>query len=157
MSKRHDPVNRPAHYCALTLEAIDVVEDWGLGPGFCLGNAVKYLLRHRRKENGLQDLQKARWYLHRASEYNTWINRGQHRIAAWQPALEFVSPSLVKLALERIASATTQRDAVLFNLEVTRALAFVDEEIARLERDAQSAPLPAPVEVRLPAAGSFGG
>jgi hypothetical protein len=32
---------------------------------FCLGNAVKYILRADLKGNAVQDLQKARWYIDR--------------------------------------------------------------------------------------------
>lgn len=56
-----ETVNHPAHYQSATgLEAIDVIDAFGLG--FCLGNVVKYVLRHGKK-NGLEDLKKARWYL----------------------------------------------------------------------------------------------
>lgn len=53
----------PNHYGLTEIEAIDVIEDWGLD--FCLGNVVKYLARYRHK-GGMEDLQKARWYLERA-------------------------------------------------------------------------------------------
>ena len=59
-----DPVNHPPHYKAGNgLEAIDVIEGFGLG--FHLGNVVKYILRSDRKGAALQDLCKARWYLDR--------------------------------------------------------------------------------------------
>lgn len=45
------------------MEAIDVIESFGLG--FHLGNVVKYVLRAGRKDEVLQDLRKARWYLGR--------------------------------------------------------------------------------------------
>jgi hypothetical protein len=32
---------------------------------FCLGNAVKYIWRAGLKDNSLEDLKKARWYLDR--------------------------------------------------------------------------------------------
>ena len=44
-------------------EAIEVIEDWGLG--FNLGNTVKYISRAGHKDNILQDLKKALWYLDR--------------------------------------------------------------------------------------------
>ncbi len=59
---KKDPVTNPAHYTATKISPIEVVEDWDLG--FCLGNTVKYIGRHKYK-NGLQDLKKARWYLDR--------------------------------------------------------------------------------------------
>ena len=60
-----DPVNHPPHYKAGTLEVIDVIEAFGLDRSFCLGNVAKYLLRHGRKGDALEDLKKARWYLDR--------------------------------------------------------------------------------------------
>lgn len=65
---RADPVKKPAHYTYGRYEAIDVIEELTAGAsgpeGFLLGNVLKYLWRYRRK-NGLEDLQKARWYLER--------------------------------------------------------------------------------------------
>jgi len=59
---RGDPVN-PAHYKANGIEAIDVIEAFGLG--FNLGNAIKYILRAGRKSDTATDLAKASWYLQR--------------------------------------------------------------------------------------------
>lgn len=59
-----DPVNAPDHYRAGGIEAIEVIEAFGLG--FHLGNVVKYVLRAGRKGDRLEDLKKARWYLDRA-------------------------------------------------------------------------------------------
>jgi hypothetical protein len=38
-----------------------VQENWQLG--FCLGNVVKYVARAGHKDNALEDLLKAQWYL----------------------------------------------------------------------------------------------
>lgn len=60
----HDDVNKPSHYTeGRKYEPIDVIEDWELG--FNLGNAVKYISRAGRKDDIVQDLEKARWYLER--------------------------------------------------------------------------------------------
>ncbi len=58
-------VDHPRHYKPddAKHEAIDVIEDWGLG--FSDGNAVKYICRHRFKANPVQDIKKAIWYLQR--------------------------------------------------------------------------------------------
>lgn len=62
---RGEMVEHPAHYqTASGMEAIDVIEAFGLG--FCLGNTVKYILRHGKKGAAIEDLKKARWYLDRA-------------------------------------------------------------------------------------------
>lgn len=63
MSKKADKVNHPAHYTLGGIEVIDAIEAWRLG--FHLGNAVKYIARADHKENRLEDLRKARWYLDR--------------------------------------------------------------------------------------------
>lgn len=60
------PVNHPAYYQAGGIEAIDVIEAWGLG--FCLGNTVKYIARAGKKGARLTDLKKAAWYLNREIE-----------------------------------------------------------------------------------------
>ena len=58
-------INHPKHYNMGKYEAIEVIEDWKLG--FNLGNVIKYISRagHKCKENILEDLKKARWYLDR--------------------------------------------------------------------------------------------
>jgi hypothetical protein len=58
-------VNHPAHYGGANndYEAIKVIEAWELD--FCLGNAVKYISRAGKKEDMIQDLKKAKWYIDR--------------------------------------------------------------------------------------------
>ena len=65
-----DPVNHPAHYTDGGIEVIDFIEAKLLG--YHLGNVIKYICRAGKKGTnmGLQDLQKARWYLDRAIEKN---------------------------------------------------------------------------------------
>jgi uncharacterized protein DUF3310 len=62
--RERDMVNNPPHYTFGKFEVIDVVEDWQLD--FNLGNAIKYIARHRHKGKPLEDLKKAKWYLERA-------------------------------------------------------------------------------------------
>lgn len=61
-----DMVNHPPHYGGADnpYEAIKVIEAWQLD--FCLGNAVKYISRAGKKNDALEDLRKAQWYLNRA-------------------------------------------------------------------------------------------
>ena len=58
-----EKVNHPDHYYSGKYAVMDVIEDAGLGEGFCLGNALKYILRAKHKENYVEDLKKAKWYL----------------------------------------------------------------------------------------------
>ena len=61
-----DLINNPEHYQANGIEAIDVIEAYGLN--FNLGNVIKYILRADKKGNKKQDLEKAQWYLKREIE-----------------------------------------------------------------------------------------
>ena len=58
-----EKVNHPDHYNSGQYEVVDVIDDAGFGEGFCLGNALKYILMARHKENYVEDLKKAKWYL----------------------------------------------------------------------------------------------
>ena len=56
-------VNHPSHYNCGKYEVIDVIEDWHLG--FNLGNAIKYIGRCGHKDDPIQELEKAKWYVQR--------------------------------------------------------------------------------------------
>ena len=56
-------VNHPSHYNQGKVEVIDAIEDWNLN--FCEGNVIKYVARHRHKDEPIEDLKKAKWYLER--------------------------------------------------------------------------------------------
>lgn len=60
--KTDDRVNHPRHYTSHPsgIECIQIVEHMG----FNLGNAIKYIWRADMK-GGVEDLQKAMWYLER--------------------------------------------------------------------------------------------
>lgn len=58
--KQGERVNHPSHYHPDGIEAIAVIDAWGLG--FCDGNALKYLARWQ-SVGGVEDLKKARFYI----------------------------------------------------------------------------------------------
>ena len=60
---KKEAVKHPTHYNAGKVEVIDAIESWRLG--FNDGNAVKYIGRHKFKQNAAEDLKKALWYLTR--------------------------------------------------------------------------------------------
>lgn len=68
---RQDEVNNPPHYTAGGIEAIDGIAAATVGlegiEAVCTGNALKYLWRWKKK-NGVQDLQKAKWYIEKLIE-----------------------------------------------------------------------------------------
>lgn len=58
-----ETVDHPAHYTAHPsgIECIEITEHMG----FCLGNAVKYIWRADLKDDAIEDLHKAVWYVQR--------------------------------------------------------------------------------------------
>ncbi len=64
--KDKDMVNSPPHYNKYGVECIEAIQS-ATGEGFeyyLQGNIIKYLWRYRYK-NGVQDLEKAQWYLNK--------------------------------------------------------------------------------------------
>lgn len=61
-----DNVNNPKHYNSHPsgIQVIQVTEHMN----FCLGNAVKYILRCDHKNDAVEDLEKAVWYINREIE-----------------------------------------------------------------------------------------
>lgn len=58
-----DMVNHPKHYTSHPsgVEVIQITEHMN----FCLGNAIKYILRSDLKGKQIEDLKKAVWYINR--------------------------------------------------------------------------------------------
>ena len=68
--KKSDRVNSPSHYTRGSQEAIDTIEEAiqdapSPTEGMLQGQVLKYLLRVWLKDNPLEDLKKAQWYLTR--------------------------------------------------------------------------------------------
>lgn len=67
-----DTVNSPSHYNQTNIEAIDIIEDVTAGyqsnVKYHIGNTIKYLIRAPFKNNTVEDLKKAAWYVNRAIE-----------------------------------------------------------------------------------------
>ena len=67
---KDDRVNSPSHYTSGKREVIDTIEDAVKDApsnifGMLQGQVLKYVLRVWLKDNPLEDLKKARWYLDR--------------------------------------------------------------------------------------------
>jgi len=67
----YDMVHQPKHYTQGKYETIDVIMDvaqhLGGREGYLVGNIIKYLSRYHFK-NGVQDLEKAQWYMRKLVE-----------------------------------------------------------------------------------------
>ena len=63
-----DMVNSPPHYTQGGIETIDYMKAYSTKEEFC-GHlrltAIKYLSRSGKKDNHLQDLEKAQWYINK--------------------------------------------------------------------------------------------
>ena len=70
---KNDEVNNPVHYTSGGIECIDALKA-SMGDvqfkGFLKGNIIKYLWRYELKNNPVQDLEKAQWYLNRLIQEN---------------------------------------------------------------------------------------
>lgn len=92
-----DNVNHPAHYEAST--SIECIEAMSLmfGPDavyhFCMCNAFKYIWRHKNK-NGLEDLDKAGWYLDKAYDLTKELD-------AETPSREYLRKQLIRLWVQK--------------------------------------------------------
>jgi hypothetical protein len=60
---KDDPINHPKHYTSHSsgVECIQITEHMN----FCLGNALKYIWRAGLKDDAIEDLKKAKFYLER--------------------------------------------------------------------------------------------
>ncbi len=64
-----DPVNKPSHYTSHPsgIDCIQITEHMS----FNLGNAIKYIWRADLKNDAIEDLRKAEWYIRREIEKRT--------------------------------------------------------------------------------------
>jgi hypothetical protein len=72
--KPQDPINKPSHYHKGGIDVIGYLEQHfpptasvTVAEGFFIGNVIKYVSRYKEK-NGLQDLEKAQFYLNKLIE-----------------------------------------------------------------------------------------
>ena len=72
-----DNVNHPSHYTSHPsgVECIQVTEHMG----FNLGNAVKYVWRADLKNDAIEDLKKAKWYIEREIQKR----EKERQLSAW--------------------------------------------------------------------------
>lgn len=76
--KKIEMVNHPGHYAKGDIECIDAMKSaFGISTvqSFCIVNAFKYVWRCREKDNMVQDLEKAKWYINKAIDLQDGIER----------------------------------------------------------------------------------
>lgn len=129
VSKVSDPIN-PSHYKASAsgVECIEVTRDLS----FNLGNVVKYLWRLGQKDDSLQEIQKAQWYLRdeirRVSLRNAWTNTldvpwrvryEKHINTLEDHQLAMVHQLIVVACMERSHSVLSLAEKALVGLELS--------------------------------------
>lgn len=68
---KNDLVNHPSHYTQGGIECIEAIEASMSSEefkGYLKGNALKYIWRYKHKNNPVEDLKKANWYLKKLIE-----------------------------------------------------------------------------------------
>ena len=137
---KYDPVNHPKHYTQYEHEVIELTEQLG----FCLGNAVKYILRAPYKGNELEDLKKAGWYLNRLlagddkREYEPWSDDTRALAVTYKNPAIRVLFSYRKLCSAAIEATLARLDRMRFDAEMTclkAQLDLVTEERDRLKAE----------------------
>jgi hypothetical protein len=145
MPSDYDIVDKPSHYNCLgekdengrsLFEPIKVIESWGLDEGFCLGSAIKYILRAPHKGQEIQDLEKALWYLSRFSvgtQLPRGIEKGDNFLEPLAIADAWKLSQSLMLALEHIvlgnpggAAACVARE--LNELKCVQSIVEVEDE-----------------------------
>lgn len=103
-----DAVNHPSHYTYGPMEVIDVIEEvHGIHDSFHLANAVKYLFRAGRKDDAVQDMKKAVWYLDRFYQFHQFhphAVRSSNRVMELLPQFNLRQP--IEIALRNLLSST---------------------------------------------------
>lgn len=112
-----DLVNHPQHYAEhYDHEVIELTQHLS----FCLGNAVKYILRAPFKGTELLDLQKAEWYVRRmVDEFSADECRAQviaRRESFSSILCSFRNALVTELVLACCRGDKTSLNAVLFDL-----------------------------------------
>ena len=83
-----DPVNNPKHYTSHPsgVDCIQITEHMG----FNLGNAIKYIWRADLKDDAIEDLRKARWYIEREITKRTKTDSRFFENVNWRGYVEAV-------------------------------------------------------------------
>ena len=79
--KEKDMVNNPPHYNKYGVECIEAIQSatGEVYEYYLQGNIIKYLWRYRYK-NGVQDLEKAQWYLSRLIEIKNQQDKDEGKL-----------------------------------------------------------------------------
>lgn len=141
MSNSNDPVKRPKHYNSHSsgVEAREVTEFLNSN----LGNAFKYVFRHRLKQNPVQDIKKALTYL--KWEQERLMDDGEQRFIAQPANIDHLKERLNRIYHHEGSTLVKMFYRVLFNLvsgktldESTRYLTKLIEMLETYQRSREN-------------------
>jgi hypothetical protein len=75
---KKETVDHPSHYTWMNgIEVVDICEQVATVSGWNIASAVKYLLRadHKHADGGIEDIQKAIWYLQREERKRAGVSK----------------------------------------------------------------------------------
>ena len=136
-----DMVNHPPHYTFGKFEHVVVVENWELG--YHLGNCTKYMMRAVHKNNLIEDLKKASWYLDRAIQ-KPWcalvsydlLTKPEHHFEIKEVAADWFKEedtNLYKAMIHIGLAALCSPNMEILIQQLQAALSFLDRDIIALE------------------------
>ena len=121
-----DNVNHPDHY-TMSMPAVQIeCIDFSRNMSFCQGNAFKYVWRAGHKDDAVEDLQKAIWYLQRATVYSM----GTYLLHQWEYVHEKLFNTLSPVGKRRlnILNEIIQQD-------YKQAITLIEEWITDFKKD----------------------
>lgn len=126
-----DAINQPSYYNRCGVAVIDFIEDWDLD--FSMGSFVKYICRAGKKDNYVQDLEKAKWYIKRFTERPIDPILPEFGTYDWREYAEAQHLENELCMAMDIAFMICQGDNVL--LRLNDVLALIDICISRYKRN----------------------
>jgi hypothetical protein len=133
----HDPVSAPKHYFSENgLEVIDIIEVYGLGDSFHLGNVLKYCLRAKAKGDYVENISKALWY---AKRFNEREEDAKMTWPAAMPEADELMPIDSIIREFKLEGPLAEAVADLLNLCVGEEAQPLDQAIENIERAIQEA------------------
>lgn len=124
-----DMVNNPPHYMTDSgLEAIDVIEAF-FRHNYNLGQVFKYIARCGKKNDDLEDLKKARWYLDKEIEWRESDDLDPEAMTVFSGTLaEFLDTYLPTLEFEVGDRVVCYGDSTEANINGIGTIVEIDPE-----------------------------
>lgn len=122
-----DPINHPEYYTkhSVSLEPADLT---GL-LNSCIGQALQYLIRRKDKENEVQDIKKAIWWLNKFTQF---AKETEHSLSITTDEFAQRVKVLVPLFMQRSNDEQVKNLLSIFNVHPYETCPYVGIENLRL-------------------------